>query len=461
MARLACCFAVLMLSACAAGPDYRAPAAPAPEAFANGEDDIFATDVEPQGLWASFDDPVLLALVERAREQNTDVAIALARMDASRELRGLSVYSLFPTVTAAADATRSRQSQVDPMSFQDLGVTDTYSAEFDSSWEIDLFGKLRRQYQQIDAIVGADEATLKDVQRSVTGEVAQSYFALRGGREQLDIQRRNLALQAETVAILEASLDAGRGTALDVARARALERSLAAAIPLAEAAVSRTEQRLAVLTAQPIGDLRTMMGVDTPLPRLPERVDLGTPEQWLQRRPDVRAAERQLAAATAAIGVEASAYYPQLNLLGAFGWSALTFGDLGEPEARRWQFGPSLTWRFLDFGRVKQYVRVAEAGEREAAANFQGTLLRALEDIEGALATFRGANAAAYALEEALVASAEASKLARLRFDNGASGYLDVLDANRTELELANQLASARTDRITALAAVYKALAAD
>ncbi len=452
---------LLALTACAAGPDYQAPETTAPEAFVNADDTTFAAGKTPAALWSSFDDPALSDLIARALAHNTDIASAVARVDESRALRGLSLFSLFPTVTASAGAQRERSSQDDPFAFQDLGVAETYRLDFDSTWEIDLFGRLRRQYQQIDAIVAADEATLRDVQRSVVGEVAQSYFALRGGQEQLAVQRRNRELQSETVDILDASLEAGRGTALDVARARALERSLAAAIPVTEASLARTEQRLAVLTAQSITDLRMLTNTASTLPEVPRTIDLGTPDEGLRRRPDVRAAERQLAASSAAIGVEASAYYPRIDLIGSAGWSAQSFGNLGEDEARRWQFGPSISWRFLDLGRVRQNVRAAEAREQQAVASFQGALLRALEDMENALATYRGATAAAVALEEALAQSTSASELARLRFDNGASGYLEVLDAERTRLDLANQVAQARTDRATALAAVYKALAAD
>ncbi len=452
---------VLSLTACAAGPDYEAPALAAPESFANADVAVFAANTTPTGLWGSFDDPALTALIEQALAHNADIASAVARVDESRALRGLSVFSLFPTVTAGAGAQRERSSQDDPFAFQDLGVAETYRLDFDSTWEIDLFGRLRRQYQQIDAIVQADQATLHDVQRSVVGEVAQSYFALRGGQAQLDVQRRNLLVQGESVDILDASLDAGRGTALDVARARALERSLAAIIPLTEAALARTEQRLAVLTAQPVSELRALVGAGASLPAVPQTIDLGSPDEWLRRRPDVRAAERQLAASSAAIGVEAAAYYPRIDLVGSLGWSAQSFGNIGEDPARRWQFGPSISWRFLDIGRVRQNVRAARAREQQAIAAFQNVLLRALEDMENALATYRGATAAAFALEEALAQSTSASELARLRFDNGASGYLEVLDAERTRLDLANQVAQAHTDRATALAGVYKALAAD
>jgi multidrug efflux system outer membrane protein len=409
-------------------------------------------------LWQSFNDPVLDALIQRALDSNTDIAATLARMDESIALRGLTVYSLFPTVTAESSADRNSVSDQDPFAFGGLGDVDIYRLGFDATWEIDLFGSLRRQAEQIRRIVEADVATLHDVQRSVVGEVAQSYFALRGAQARLDVQRANQQNQLRSVGILQKTLDAGRGTALDVARARSLERSLAAAIPATEADVARAIQRLAVLTAQSTADLKAALGPGT-LPAIPDTLAVGTPEQWLRRRPDVRAAERRLAAATSGIGVEAAEYWPKLTLNGSFGYNGTGVSAFGDSDARRWSFGPALSWRFLDVGRVRRQVMAAQARERQALANFRGALLRALEDMESSLAGYRAANQVAAAIDEALIHSAKAKDLAQLRFDNGASNFLEVLDAERTRLELADQRAQALTAQATALAAVYKALA--
>jgi len=220
-------------------------------------------------------------------------------------------------------------------------------------------------------------------------------------------------------------------------------------------------QRLAVLTARPAAAVREILGGPKPLPALPELVPVGDPERWLRRRPDVAAAERRLAAATARVGIEVADYFPQLNLTGSFGWTAQTFGELGSSEAERYRFGPALSWSFLDFGRVRQRVRAAEAQAEGALAAYEETVLLALEEVEAALAAWRAANRSTAAFEQAVKRARDAEDLARLRFEAGAADTLVVLDAERTTLDLEDQLATARADRATALAALYKALAGD
>jgi multidrug efflux system outer membrane protein len=329
------------------------------------------------------------------------------------------------------------------------------------SWEIDLFGSLARQRQAISQRVEADTATLAAVQLSIVAEVAQAYFALRGTQQRLLVQERNLANLADGVEILEMSLDAGRGTVLDVARARALERTLAAQLPRARAAIARAEQRLAVLTALPTETLRAELTAGRNLPAVPAMVAVGTPEDWLRRRPDVLAAERRLAAATSRVGVEMAEYYPKLTLIGDFGWTSDQRGDIGSSEAERWSLGPFISWRILDFGRIKQNVLAAEARADGAFAEFEETLLLAIEEAENGLAGYRAATQTAEALAQAVEQSRTASELARLRFENGIADFLAVLDAERTMLELEDQYAVALTDRTTALAALYKALGGD
>ncbi len=455
----------LSVSACiTAGPDYSPPDVAAPESFIEADPALFNQGNPDAQFWRAFDDATLTALIERGLKTNTDIMASLARLEQSRALSGLSVYSLFPTVTTSASSERSRQSSQDPFAFEGLGVSEVYRLEFDSLWEIDLFGSLKRQDQEIVRRVQANEALLHDMQRSVIGEIAHSYFALRGAETQLKVQQQGVNAQAQTVDILQKSLDAGRGTAFDVARARALQRSLEAALPQVEAQVAANRQRLAVLTADTatnVDEVLKSTPSDSPALAFPDSIKLGTPEEWLKRRPDIRAAERELAVATASIGVEAAELYPKLNVLGSFGYSGRSLSDIGDSGARRWTFGPSLQWRFLDLGRVRQYVQAAEANERLAIANFQGTLLRALEDMENALSSYRTTTATERSLGEALSESVKATRLARLRFDNGASNYLEVLDAQRTQYDSASQFARATTARSTALVAVYKALAAD
>ena len=453
--------ALVFMQGCAVGPDYVEPETELEATFVQAAAGPYSDDPIPAALWEGFGDPDLEALIERALFENKTIAQALATLNETRALSGLSVYSYFPTVGIGIDVQRNQPSSSDPFIPPGVSSTDVYRAGFDVAWEIDLFGRLRRQNQAIRQRVEADTAALHAVQLSIVAEVAQSYFSLRGAQQRLLVQQRNLDNLADNVRILEASLEAGRGTALDVARVRSLERTLAAQLPQTQASIARAEQRLGVLTAQGVAALRSQLTARRELPTVPDMVPVGSPEEWLRRRPDVQAAERRLAEAVSTIGVDIAEYYPRLDLAGTFGWTGTGGGDLGASQAERWTFGPLLSWRILDFGRIRQRVRAAEARAEGAYAVFEETLLLAIEEAENGLASYRAASLTAEALAEAVAQSQTASDLARLRFDNGVGDYLAVLDAERTQLDLEDQHAVAVTNRTTALAALYKALGGD
>ncbi len=452
---------LLLLSGCTVGPDYQPTTPDLPPEFINAEpvDDPAAQSAA--GLWQSLGNEELIELINLALENNTSIGQALATLNETRALSDLAVYSLLPTVAVTGDLERSRQSSGDPFAFQGQGVVERYRAGFDAAWEIDLFGSLRRQSESVDYRVEADAASLYAVEIAIVAEVAQTYFQWRGETRRLELLRLNVRNQANNVAILQAGLDAGRGTALDIARARAVERSLAATLPAAEASVSRAEQRLSVLTRRPASALQAELKAPTAAATLPSLVAVGQPVDWLARRPDVRAAERRLAAATADIGVEIAEFYPKLNFVGDFGWTGKTESAIGDSNAERWRVAPGISWRILDFGRVRQRVKASEARAAGALAAFDETWLTAIEETENALSNYRATTERASLLEEAVHEGSEAARLAQLRFDAGADDYLSVLDADRTRIELDDQLALARTDRATALAALYKALGGD
>ncbi|MDJ0938749.1 MAG: TolC family protein [Woeseiaceae bacterium] len=451
---------LLLAGGCAVGPDYETPESELPETFLNTE--IASPDAPTMaGLWQSLGDDELNRLIDAALDNNTTIAQSLATLNETRALSNLAIYSLLPTVNVTGNLERTRQSDADPFSFPAAGVVERYRAGFDATWEIDLFGSLRRQSEEIHYLVEADEASLYAVELAIVAEVAQTYFQWQGDSLRLELLTLNLANQAESVAILEAGLEAGRGTALDVSRARAQERQLAATLPTAEANVKRAEQRLAVLTRIPAAQLREQLTLPDRMLALPPLIAVGTPADWLVRRPDVRAAERRLAAATADIGVQTAEFYPKLTLVGDFGWTGQDLSDIGSSDADRWQFAPGISWRILDFGRVRQRVKASEARAAGALAAFDEAWLVAIEETENALANYRATTERVARLEEAQREGVAAADLAQLRFDVGADDYLSVLDADRTRITIDDELATARTDRATALAALYKALGGD
>ncbi len=450
------------LPACTLGPRYVKPDVPLPASFGEADARAFDSAHAPaSALWHSFGDPVLDQLIDRALARNTTLEQALAQVNEARALRGLEAFALLPTITASADRNTTKPSSLDPFSFPGIGRVTTFQAGFDASWEVDLFGGLESARRVVRAQEAAAVATLEAARQSVIAEVAQAYFSLRAEQERLRVLVRSVANLDENQSLLEHRLAAGRGTDLDVLRSRALLLGASARVPQTEAAVTRDEQRLAVLTVQPLADLRTVLGEPRPLPPMPVLVAVGTPEAWLRRRPDVRASERRLAAATAAVGIDAAAFLPTLTLLGGFGWTAQAAQDIGRTAAERWNYGPSLSWSFLDIGRVRQRWRASRARAAGAVAAYQETVLRALEETENGLAGYRAANRAALTLGEATAAARAATGLARARFDAGATDVLTVLDTERSQLDLEDQLATAESQRATALAALYKALVGD
>jgi outer membrane protein, multidrug efflux system len=464
----------LVLSACTVGPRFVKPDAPLPEKFDQAQADevkseaaYLATDnATPKNaadstVWSAFNDPALSALMARAQQENKSIAQAAARLRETRALRGLSFFSLFPTVTSEASGEKSRASNLDPFIPSGTGVTKTYRAGFDASWEIDLFGSARQQKNAITRESNADAYLLEAARLSVSAEVAQAFFALRGAQQRLILQTQNIENLERTDHILELRLKEGRGNALELAQNRSLALQVAAQVPNTEAEIVRQEQRLAVLTVQSVAALRDVLAASKDMPPLPALKAIGSPEQWIKRRPDVLAAEQKFAAENARVGEKIADYFPKLNLLGNFGWTAQAAGDIGNKGAERWSYGPSISWSFLNFGRVRQNVKAAEARAEASAALYQETVLLALEDTENALAQYRTSNQAQQALQQASEQSRKARDLAKLRYDNGAADFLSLLDAERTLLNVEDANVQAKTAQATSLALVYKALAGD
>lgn len=448
-----------LVAACTVGPRYEEPDMPVAEHFDQATAEAAAESAGSK-LWAGFGSSELDALITRALAANTTIAQSLSSLNEARALSGLSVYSWFPTVTASAGREKAQFSTEDPLAPGGI-QTDTYRAGFDASWEIDLFGSLRNEYHSIDRRVEARTASLADAQLSIVAETAQTWFSLVGARATLALRREQLSNLVDNIKILDARVKAGSSNALDRAQAEAQRRAVAASVPTAEAELVRQEQRLAVLTAWPIETLRTNLSPTIELPALPELVTTGTPEEWMKRRPDIRAAERELAASYSDIGDEMAEYFPKITLLGGFGWTGQSENSIGNDDAERWSYGPSITWSFLDFGRVHQHVKAAEARRDGQLAAYQETVLKALEETENALAGFRAANQAEDELRLGAQAAAEAARLARRRYDVGAGDYLAVLIADRQKLDFEDQHVQSETRRATALAALYKALAGD
>jgi multidrug efflux system outer membrane protein len=474
----------LALAACATSPGYRpsdvpvppafrettrdttsAPAVPAPAAAAP---DTTGPVVPPEAAgpvdqaryWRALGDTTLDRLVAELLRTNLDVQAAVARVRGARAARTETTLDLAPTITAAGSYTRQRiSSAAFPIGgggrFPDQDIWD---AGFDASWELDLFGRVRHNVQGQGALVGAANEDLRDVQVVLTAELARTYFELRGAQERLAVARRNGENQRRTLEVTQQRLDAGRGTAFDTERARTQLGFTLGSIPALEAQVAAAQYAVGVLVGRPPASVAQELEATVSIPVLPASVVVESPDSLVRRRPDVASAERQMAAERAFVGAAKADYLPRITVGGSAGYSATELGGLGDAGTFRYAVGPVISWPALNLGRVKARVDQSRARADEAQAQYSLTVLRALQEVETGLSRYRTSRVRVDRIRDAAAASARAADLARLRFEGGVADFLQVLDAERTQLDAEDQLAQAHIDAATSYAALYQAL---
>lgn len=448
-------FAALVLAGCASvGPDYHAPKE-APVTL-QGVDPVRqnATDFQAQ-WWKQFGDPTLDTLIARAAANAPDLKIAVARLDQARAALGNARSQQIPDVETGVSYTRSREQQP---GFTDQRTTVTsYQAGFDASWELDLFGGVRRSVEAARADAAAGEASLQDAQVTLFAEVARNYFDLRGTQLRIDVARRDIANQQDSLKVINARVELGTGAEQDLASARARLAAVEAQLPVLETQAQADQFRIAVLLGVRPGELDVDLSpasfkpIDVSLP-------IGGADAVLARRPDIRVAERELAAANARIGVAKADWFPHISLGGFIGFLAGRENDFGGADSRAWSLAPSISWSGLNVQRVASGVKGARARAEEAQANYQRTVLTALEDVDNSLVGF---NRQRERVEKLLVQAREsrrAADLAKLRYDAGRTDYLELLDAQRTQLAAEDQLAEAEAGINVRAVQLYKAL---
>jgi outer membrane protein, multidrug efflux system len=417
----------------------------------------------PIAFWTTLGDTTLERLVGEVVKSSHVVVAAEARLRGARAARTQTALDFAPTVYATTSYTRQRFASASfpgggagATAFPDQTVWD---AGLQLSWELDLFGRIRKSTQGRNALVGAAEADIRDVQVLLASELAIHYFELRGEQERLRVARRSAENQQHTLDVTVQRLDAGRGSEFDSERARTQLNSTLAAIPALEASVSAIEHRIAVLVGHEVTGLDQVAGGDDPLtlPALPDSIVVENSDVAVRRRPDVRSAERQLAAGNAFVGAAKAEYLPRITVSGAAGYVGASFDALNNSNTPRYAIGPVISLP-LNVGRVKAGVDQARAQEAEADANYRKTVLRARAEIAASVVTYTKARQSLAYLEAAAQASERAAALARLRFNEGASDLLQVLDAERTMLAAQDRLVTGRTAATNGLATLYRAL---
>lgn len=445
----------LVLASCASvGPDYRAPHTAPMQVL--GLDAARENAAAFQARWwQQFDDPVLDALIQRAAANNLDLRIAVAHLAESRALLGGARSERWPTVDADASYSRSRGQQ--PGFSSQRSTLTSYQAGFDASWELDLFGGVRRSVEAAGAELGASEALLQGVQVSLFAEVARNYFALRGTQQRQAIARRNIANQRDTLEVIRTRAEMGTGTEQNVASASALLNAAEARLPLLDMEARASEYHLAVLLGERPDELDVdlspmrLQPIDTVLP-------LGDAGDVLARRPDVRAAEREYAAANARIGVAKADYFPHVSLGGFFGFLAGRSRDFGSPSTRAWSLMPSISWGGLNVQQVRANVHASQARTDAAQATYERAVLNAIEDVDNAVTGYNQQHASVAKLIDQASHSRRAADLARIRYKEGATGFLELLDAERVQLDAEDSLAQGEAAINTRAVALYKAL---
>ena len=472
-------FGVSALLAACGTPAYRASEVPVPASYNAGvaapattEASTIAAneDVAPSSVhlsaaaaaapfWTELGDTTLTMLVREAQRANMDVRIAESRLTSARASRRLAALDLVPTITGTGSTSRSQFSIAQtPGVGSQLPAQQLWDVGFDASWEMDIFGRIGRSVRAASAVAESSEHGLEDVQVSVAAEVARTYFDLRGAQRQLAVSERNAATQRRIVKLTEDRLAAGRGTAFDTERAKSVLYLTLATTPGLESQIALDRNRLAVLLGRAPDGLPKALLDSGALPRLPDTLYVGSPDQLVRRRPDVLRAERQLAARSLYVGSARAEYLPRITLTARAGYLGTSVDSLFKRGNSRLLVGPVMTFPLFDLGRVRQRVEVAEAGQEEAQASYNSTVLRALEESEASLVTYDRAHARLAILESAVRSSRRAADLAQQRFEAGLTDFLQVLDAERTLLDAESQLAQGHTAAATALVAVYKAV---
>ena len=445
----------LLLGGCAVGPDYVRPDISMPAGWGERADTSL-TDLSQ--WWTLFGDPTLERLVERALQANHDLRIARARVKEARALVGVAKGALLPDLDASGSYRRFRTSENVPSITGPGRVRNIYSSDLDSAWEIDLFGGRRREVESESAEHEASVELERAVRVSLLGDVGASYVEVRGNQKLMRVFREDVDAARKTLDLVRRRREAGLAAELDVARVETELGTVESRVPPIEAAVWQGIHRLGVLLGQEPRALAEEISPEGPIPVAPPEVVVGLPSELLSRRPDLRAAERRLAASTARVGVATADLYPKFSLTAAFGLESLVVGDFSSAASRAWTLGPFVRWPLFSGGRLRARIRAVDARVEEALASYERAVLIALEEVEDALVAYLREWDRHKSLEGAVAEGRRAVEFASNLYENGLVNLLDVLDARRTLYEAEAELARSDTAVSLNLVFLYKAL---
>ena len=462
---LAACVLALTLTGCAVGPDFvrQTPAAPDDWTTWRSAHESLRTPVGaekpwPSQWWQTFNDPVLDSLVQRALTSSPDLQTAALRFAQARVQRSTTAAQRGPEVGMSAGVNRQRQSEYgagmrmlevipgDQQAFVDF-LTEPftlYQAGFDASWELDLWGRVRRSIESADADVSQQSALLKLARLTLASDVARNYFELRTTQQQIRLAREDVTALEERLDILEARVRGGVIDHLNLEQQRAELAAIKAQLPGLLAQEGASANQVALLLGERPGALREMLAAPATSngkATLPD-LALGLPSEVAQQRPDIRAAEARLHRATARIGVAQADLYPSIRLGARFGYESYLSGEFSDWGSRIWSIGPSLNLPLFDGGRRKSVVQLRELEQQEAAVSYQQTVLKAWQEIDDALSAYTAEQQQAQQLEVRVRSARDAYQLAQARYEGGTVDFITVLDSQRGYLQARRDLAA-------------------
>lgn len=461
---------LLVAVGCTVGPNYQRPDLSIPPTWKEArESGVDTRSAELAQWWTAFNDPLLNSLVERAVRSNLDVRLAEARIREARALQAVTAAGAWPTIDVSGSYTRSRISKnalslPSPTGGAPSAVPggdlehDLFKTGFDASWEIDLFGGVRRSVEAAEANVDASVEDRRDALVTLLGDVANDYIDLRGFQRRLAVAHASLKSQEEILDLTRVRFRAGLANDLEVAQAEAQVATTAAQIPTLESSLRRAAYRLDVLLGLEPGALSAELSSEAPIPALPPEVLVGLPSELLRRRPDIRRAERQLAAATAQIGAATADLFPKFLLTGSGGLQSFSASDWFTSGSRFWSVGPTVRWPIFDAGRIRANVEVRNAQQEQALRRYEKTVLTALQEVESSLVNYSKEQARYRSLVEAVTANRRAVEMANELYLRGLGDFLNVLDAQRSLLLAESDQARSEATMASNLVSLYKAL---
>ena len=455
---------LFIMNGCALGPDYERPLVDEPEGYRMAPD----SDREERSLadiewWELFQDPNLQALIKKALSENKDLRIAVSRVREARAQLGVTRADQFPAIDGNASVQRNQTSGAVARQFGVPGAanregptTNQYKATVDLSFEIDLWGKLRRATEAAQADLLAREWSRRTILLTLVSDIAQAYFELQELDLELDIAKLTLKSRQESLDIVRVRKLMGLSSTLDIRRTEQEVTRGKAVIPDLERQIGQKENQLSLLVGR--NPMTIVRGASLGDQTLPPQVPAGLPSALLERRPDILEAEQQLVSANAKIGIAKAAFFPQISLTGNFGAQSLEFADLFIGASRIWSFGPSLTVPIFNAGKNRANLEVSRAQQEQALISYEQTIQQAFREVEDALIAHQKTREVRTAQEQLVDVSHEAMQLAQLEYLNGKASYLDVLVAQREFFDAEIALAQTQRNQLVAVVQLYKAL---